>query len=278
MLETFDLKSWGRWSPKTFQVMVEAMRRASVDRVRYIGDPAFVQIPAKLTTREYGQQLAKTIDLNHATRSADLALEIPLSSESENTTHFSVIDSEGMAVANTYTLERIWGSRVVVKDTGILLNNQMRAFNLFPGITTTNGTVGTEANLIAPGKRPISSMTPTIVAKERRVVLVTGSPGSQAIPHTILNIMENVFDFGMTLPQAVDSPRFSQEWFPDRITFETPERYPELMTTMKAMGQNVIRTGPLPQGDAHSILVRKPGDYIGVTDGRRNSDSSAAGY
>lgn len=278
MLETFDLKSWGRWSPKTFQVMVEAMRRASVDRVRYIGDPAFVQIPAKLTTREYGQQLAKTIDLNHATRSADLALEIPLSSESENTTHFSVIDSEGMAVANTYTLERIWGSRVVVKDTGILLNNQMRAFNLFPGITTTNGIVGTEPNLIAPGKRPISSMTPTIVAKERRVVLVTGSPGSQAIPHTVLNIMENVFDFGMSLPQAVDSPRFSQEWFPDRITFETPERYPELMTTMKAMGQNVIRTGPLPQGDAHSILVRKPGDYIGVTDGRRNSDSSAAGY
>ena len=278
MLETFDLKSWGRWSPKTFQAMAEAMRRASLDRARYLGDPAFVQIPAKLTTREYGQQLAKTIDLNHATRSTDLATDIPLSSEGENTTHFSVIDSKGMAVANTYTLERIWGSRVVAKDTGILLNNQMRAFNLFPGITTTNGMIGTAPNLIAPGKRPISSMTPTIVAKDGRVVLVTGSPGSQAIPHTVLGIIENIFDFGMTLPKAVDSPRFSQEGFPDRITFEAPEHYPELMKALKAMGQNVVRTGPLPQGDAHSIFVPKPGSYIGVTDRRRNRQSTAAGY
>jgi gamma-glutamyltranspeptidase/glutathione hydrolase len=278
MLGTFDLKSWGRWSPKTFHVMTEVMRRASLDRARYLGDPAFVQIPAKLTMREYGQQLAKTIDLHKATRSADLATDIPLSPESENTTHFSVIDSKGMAVANTYTLERIWGSRVVAKDTGILLNNQMRAFNLFPGISTTNGMIGTAPNLIAPGKRPISSMTPTIVAQDGRVVLVTGSPGSQAIPHTILGIIENIFDFGMTLPKAVDAPRFSQEGFPDRITFESPERYPELMKNMKTMGQIVVRTGPLPQGDAHSILVLKPGDYVGVTDGRRNSDSSAAGY
>ena len=278
MLETFDLKSWGRWSPKTFQVMAEAMRRANLDRARYLGDPAFVEIPAKLTARDYASQLAKSIDLHHATRSADLAADISLSAESENTTHFSVIDSTGMAVANTYTLERIWGSRVVAKDTGILLNNQMRAFNLFPGITTTNGAVGTKPNLIAPGKRPVSSMTPTIVAREGRVVLVTGSPGSQAIPHTVLNIMENIFDFGMTLPQAVDSPRFSQEWFPDRVTFEAPERFPKLMATMKTLGQNVVRTGPLPQGDAHSILVRKPGDYVGVTDRRRNPDSSAAGY
>jgi gamma-glutamyltranspeptidase/glutathione hydrolase len=278
MLETFDLKSWGRWSPKTFQAMAEAMRRASLDRARYLGDPAFVQIPAKLTTREYGQQLAKTIDLSHATRSTDLATDIPMSSESENTTHFSVIDSKGMAVANTYTLERIWGSRVVVKNTGVLLNNQMRAFNLFPGHTDTNGMIGTAPNLIAPGKRPISSMSPTIVAKDGRVVLVTGSPGSQAIPHTILGIMENVIDFGMTIKEAVDSPRLSQEWIPDRITFEAPEHYPELMKALKAMGQNVVRTGPLPQGDAHSIFVPKPGRYIGVTDRRRNRQSTAAGY
>jgi gamma-glutamyltranspeptidase/glutathione hydrolase len=278
MLETFDVKSWGRWSPKTFHVMVEAMRRASVDRARYVGDPAFVEIPAKLTTREYARQLAKTIDLNHATRSADLAAEIPLSSESENTTHFSVIDSKGMAVANTYTLERIWGSRIVVKGTGILLNNQMRAFNLFPGITTNSGTIGTVPNLIAPGKRPISSMTPTIVAKDGRVFLVTGSPGSRAIPHTVLGIVENVIDFGMTIQQAVDAPRLSHQWLPDQITFEAPERFPDLMKALTAMGQNIIRTGPLPQGDAHTILVRKPGDYIGVTDRRRNSESSASGY
>ena len=278
MLETFDLKSWGRWSPKTFQAVAEAMRRASLDRARFLGDPAFVRMPTDLTTREHAWQLAKTIDLNHATRSVELAPDIPLSSESENTTHFSVIDSQGMAVANTYTLERIWGSRVVAKDTGILLNNQMRAFNLFPGTTTTNGTVGTAPNQIAPGKRPISSMTPTIVAKDGRVVLVTGSPGSQAIPHTVLCIMQNLIDFGMSIQGAVDAPRMSQEWFPDRITFEAPERHLESMTALKAMGQNVVRTGPLAQGDAHSILVRKPGSYIGVTDRRRNPESSATGY
>jgi gamma-glutamyltranspeptidase/glutathione hydrolase len=278
MLETFDLKAWGRWSPLTLHVMAEAMRRANCDRARYLGDPAFVQTPPKLTTPEYGRELARMIDLRHATRSADLATDIPLSSEGEDTAHFSIIDSTGMAVANTYTLERIWGSRVVVKNSGVLLNNQMRAFNLFPGQTDTNGMVGTAPNIIAPGKRPISSMSPTIVAKDGRVVLVTGSPGSQAIPHTVLEIMENVIDFGMSVKKAVDSPRLSHQWFPDRITFETPERYPEVMKALKAMGHDVVRTGPLPQGDAHSILVRKPGSYVGVTDRRRNNQSSASGY
>jgi len=138
--------------------------------------------------------------------------------------------------------------------------------------------VGTAPNLIAPGKRPISSMTPTIVAKDGRVVLVTGSPGSQAIPHTVLGIMENVIDFGMSIQQAVDSPRLSHQWLPDQITFEAPERYPDVVAALQAMGHDVVRTGPLPQGDAHSILVRQPGSYIGVTDRRRNSQSTASGY
>ena len=257
--------------------MTEAMRRANFDRARFIGDPAFVQIPKKLTTHEYGRQLASTIDLHHATRSENLSGKTGLSGEGENTTHFSVIDSSGMAVANTYTLERIWGSRVVVKNSGVLLNNQMRAFNLFPGVTDTNGTVGTAPNLIAPGKRPISSMSPTIVAKDGRVVLVTGSPGSQAIPHTILEIISSVLDFEMSLPAAVEAPRFSHQWFPDRITFEAPERYPVLVNSLKALGHTVERTGPLPQGDAHSILVLKPGSYLGVTDHRRNNVARAVG-
>ncbi len=277
-LENFDLKKWGRWSPETFHVMAEAMRRANYDRARYIGDPKFVQIPEKLTTREYGRQLADSIDLNNATRSVDLSAEIPLSPEGQDTTHFSVVDRDGMAAASTYSLERIWGSRVVVKNTGVLLNNMMRAFNLFPGVTDTNGTLGTAPNQIAPGKRPISSMTPTIVAKDGHAVLVTGSPGSQAIPSTVLCILTSVLDFEMPLATAVESPRFSHKWFPDRITFEAPERFPELVNALRSLGHTVERTGPLPQGDAHSILVRKPGDYIGVTDGRRNRDSSAAGY
>ncbi|HUZ07934.1 MAG TPA: gamma-glutamyltransferase [Candidatus Paceibacterota bacterium] len=277
-LENFDLKKWGRWSPETFHVMAEAMRRANYDRARYIGDPAFVQIPEKLTTREYGRQLANSIDLNQATPSVDLSADIPLSPEGQDTTHFSVIDRDGMAAANTYSLERIWGSRVVVKNTGVLLNNMMRAFNLFPGVTDKKGNFGTAPNIIASGKRPISSMTPTIVARDGRVVLVTGSPGSQAIPSTVLCILTSVLDFGLPLPTAVESPRFSHKWFPDRITFEAPERYPELVNALKAIGHTVERTGPLPQGDAHSIWVSKPGDYLGVTDHRRNSQSSASGY
>lgn len=121
-------------------------------------------------------------------------------------------------------------------------------------------------------------MSPTIMAKDGRVVLVTGSPGSQSIPHTILGIIQNVIDFGMPPRQAVDSPRLSQEWFPDRITFEAPELHPELVEALKKKGHIVVRTGPLPQGDAHSIIVEKPRSYIGVTDRRRNDESSPVGY
>jgi gamma-glutamyltranspeptidase/glutathione hydrolase len=278
MLQTFDLTRWSRWSPGLVHVMAEAMRRANYDRARFLGDPGFVQIPATLTSPEYAAELATAIDLHRATRSADLSSEIPLVSENQDTTHFSVIDSNGMAVANTCSLERIWGSRVVVKNTGILLNNMMRAFNLFPGHTNTKGTIGTAPNTIAPGKRPISSMTPTIVAKDGRVVFVTGSPGSQAIPHTVLEILLSVLEFGMSPSQAVEAPRFSHQWFPDRITFEAPERFPELVKALTDMGHHVVRTGPLPQGDAHMIFVKEPGHCVGVTDHRRNSVSSAAGY
>ena len=256
--------------------MAEVMRRANYDRARYLGDPAFVQIPAKLTTPDYGRQLAKTIDLNQATRSKDLSADIPLSPEGESTTQFSIIDRDGMAVANTFTLERRWGSRIVVKDMGFLLNNDMRAFNLFPGITDTNGNVGTTPNQIAPGKRPISSMTPTIVTKDGRVVLVTGSPGSRAIPHTILCILVSVLDFQIPLSTAVEMPRFSQEWFPDQISFEKPERYPAIVKALNEMGHTIVAPKlPLPfQGDAQSIWVTAPNDYLGVADQRINGQAS----
>jgi gamma-glutamyltranspeptidase/glutathione hydrolase len=270
------LQRWGRWSPQIFHVLAEAMRRANYDRARYLGDPAFVKIPGKLITREYGRQLAASIDLDQATRSEDLSTDIKLSREGESTTQFSIIDKNGMAVANTYTLERRWGSRIVVKDSGFLLNNDMRAFNLFPGWTDTNGLIGTSANLIAPGKRPISSQTPAIIAENGRVKLITGSPGSQAIPHTVLEIMLNTLDFKMPLAEAVRAPRFSHQWLPDQITFEAPELYPETMDALKKLGHTITRTGPLPQGDAHTILVPEPGVYLGVADWRING--KAAGY
>jgi gamma-glutamyltranspeptidase/glutathione hydrolase len=278
MLETFDLKAWGRWSPTTAHVMAEAMRRANCDRARYLGDPAFVQIPGKLTAHEYGHQLARTINLHKATRSKDLAADMPLAPEGTDTTHFSIIDRRGMAVANTYTLERLWGSRIVVKNMGFLLNNNMFSFNLFPGLTDTNGLVGTTPNTILPGKRPLSSQTPTIVAKDGRVKLITGSPGTRAIPNTMAWILVSMLDFEMPIQKAIEAPRLSHEWFPDQISFEAPERYPDLMKALNQMGHTIVRYGPRPQGDAQTIWVIKPNRYVGVADRRRSDKATAAGY
>jgi gamma-glutamyltranspeptidase/glutathione hydrolase len=278
ILANFDLKRWGRWSPTAMHVMAEAMRRGSYDRARYLGDPAFVSIPARLTMPQYGKTLARTIDLHKATPSKPPVDDGTPEQEEKSTTQFSIIDKNGMAVANTYTLERRWGSRIVVRNMGFLLNNDMRAFNLFPGvpgITETNATNPyTVANTIAPGKRPLSSMTPTIVAKNGRVKMVTGSPGSQAIPNTVLCIITSVVNFDVPVQKAVWGPRFSHQWLPDRITFEAPELFPGLMKSLKEMGHTVIRTGPLPQGDAHTILVPRPNRYIGVADWRINGQAS----
>ncbi len=276
VLESFDIKSWGRWSPKTVHVMAEAMRRANYDRARFLGDPAFAPLPTHLLTREYGRQLAETIDLNEATPSISLAKEIPILPEGKDTTHFSVIDKSGMAVANTYTLERRWGSRIVVKNMGFLLNNDMFAFNHYPGETDTKGSIGTSPNTIAPGKRPLTSQTPTIVSRAGKVKLITGSPGSRTIPHTVLCIMVNLFDFDLGIREAVAMPRFSHQWFPDQILLEYSERYPELCKSLSEMGHKVIRFGPLPQGDAHTIWVREPNHYQGAADDRISG--KASGY
>jgi gamma-glutamyltranspeptidase/glutathione hydrolase len=273
MLECFDLRAWGRWSPRTLHVLAEAMRRANYDRARYLGDPAFNDIPARLTNRDYGHGLALTIDCRKATRSESLGNDIPLSAQGENTTHFSVIDRWGMAVGNTYTLERRWGSRVVVKDRGFLLNNDMFAFNHFPGYTDRKGVVGTEPNTIAPGKRMHTSQAPTIVARDGKVKMITGSPGSRGIPHTILCIIVSVLDFDIPVQTAVAAPRMSQEWFPDTLHFEAPELYPDAMASLKAMGHTIVSGS---QGDAHTIWVRAPNRYVGVADHRING--KAAGY
>jgi gamma-glutamyltranspeptidase/glutathione hydrolase len=274
ILENFDLRKQGRWSPETLHLMIETMRRAYYDRAHYLGDADFVQVPTHLTSKEYARNLAQGINREKATRSEDLAKDIPLSQEGDNTTHFSVIDKDGMAVANTYTLERSYGSRVVVRGAGFLLNNEMMDFNWQPGVTNRQGTIGTEANQIAPGKRMLSSQTPTIVARDGKVVLVTGSPGSRTIINTVLCVLVNVLDFEMDVRAAVDAPRLHHAWFPDVVRFEGTREYATVLERLKRMGHTIQGT---KQGDAHSIWVDpKTGHYFGAADRRING--KAAGY
>ncbi len=274
MLETFDLKKHERFSPETLHLMVEVMRRAYLDRARYLGDSDFVKIPAQLTTKEYARELASHISVTRATPSAELAGDIPLAAEGTNTTHFSVIDQDGMAVSNTYTLENSYGSRIVVRGAGFLLNNEMTDFNTKPGVTDRKGSIGTDANLIAPGKRMLSSQTPVIVARNGKVFLVTGSPGSRTIINTDLSILISVLDYNMNIREAVDAPRLHHQWFPDVVHLENMDRYPETVEALRKMGHK-LATGR--QGDAHSILVdHGTGVYYGAQDKR--IDGKAAGY
>jgi gamma-glutamyltranspeptidase/glutathione hydrolase len=272
ILENFDLRKQGRFSSETLHLMIETMRRAYCDRARYVGDSDFVKIPAFLTSKEHARKLAQSIDPHKATRSEELARDIPLKGEGDSTTHFSVIDGDGMAVSNTYTLERSYGSRIVVKGAGFLLNNEMMDFNWFPGETTRDGSIGTEANQIAPGKRMLSSQTPTIVAKDGKIVLITGSPGSRTIMNTVLCVVVNTIDFDMEIQAAVDAPRLHHAWFPDTVRFEGVSKYAEAVRHLEAMGHTVRGTR---QGDAHSIaLDRKTGKYIGAADQRINGKVS----
>jgi gamma-glutamyltranspeptidase/glutathione hydrolase len=275
ILEPQRLRDNGRWNPITLHWMTEAMRRAYRDRAEYLGDSDFARVPEKLITKNYAQELAKTIDPDRATPSDAVAGSIRLSDE--NTTHFSVIDSSGMAVANTYTLEQAFGGKIVVRGGGFLLNNEMGDFNSRPGLTNRKGLIGTEPNLIAPGKRMLSSMTPTIVMRDGRVVLVAGSPGGRTIINTVLCVVLNVIEFRMPLRDAVDTPRMHHQWLPDELRVERSleREHPEAIAALRQRGHRVI-VNSSPQGDAHCIAADEKGGYVGVADQRRSG--WAAGY
>jgi gamma-glutamyltranspeptidase / glutathione hydrolase len=246
--------------------MIEAMRRGYADRARHLGDPDFVPIPEHLATKDYARKLATGIDLAKATPSAQVAPEIALEGEGESTTHFSVVDEDGMAVSNTTTLENSYGNRVVVRGAGYLLNNEMTDFNPKPGSTSRGGRIGTNANLIAPGKRMLSSMTPVIVTKDGKPVLVTGSPGGRTIINTVLCVVVNVVDFEMPIERAVSAPRLHHQWFPDAARFEGVRQHPELVAKLKALGHDVTQAR---QGDAHTIWIDpKTGLRVGAADKR----------
>ncbi|MBU22264.1 MAG: gamma-glutamyltransferase [Acidobacteria bacterium] len=272
ILENFDLKSKGRWSPDTAHLIIEAMRRAYADRARYLGDDDFIDIPRHLTTKEYARELAASIDPAHSTPSEKIGPRLTEVEESEETTHYSVIDRNGMAVSNTYTLESGYGSGVVVEGAGFLLNNEMGDFNRNPGVTNNRGSIGTDANLIVPEKRMLSSMSPTIAARDGKVVLVTGSPGGRTIINTVLNVTLGVLEFDMNIRDAVDAPRLNMQWFPDRVGFqgfEDPE-YEDFVKQLTVMGHRVARGGG---GDANSIFV-EDGIFIGAAD-NENGGASA---
>ncbi|HUG68008.1 MAG TPA: gamma-glutamyltransferase, partial [Pirellulaceae bacterium] len=279
ILEPFKLREHPRLGSRNMHLITEAMRRVFCDRARYLADPDFADIPPQLTTEDYAAELAGNIDLDHATRSEALAPEIALAPESPDTTHFSVIDRDRMAVSNTYTLEASWGSRIVVTGAGFVLNNEMGDFNWERGVTNRGGQIGTAPNLIEPGKRMLSSQAPFIVARDGKAFLLTGSPGGRTIINTVLGNLLNVLEFEMTLAEAIDAPRLHHQWFPDELRFEgtnSPE-HAAAVEQLRSRGHTVLQRDR--QGSAHSIQVdRATGQFIGVADWRRGGAAVGANF
>jgi gamma-glutamyltranspeptidase/glutathione hydrolase len=261
-------------------LVLEAMRRGFLDRARWLGDSDFGDIPVdRLTSKTHAVDRAASIDLAHASSSVALGTDIvteALGNEPEETTHFSVIDADGMAVSNTYTIEGGYGSYVVVPGTGFLLNNEMGDFNKKPGDTNAQGDIGTPPNNIEPGKRMLSSMTPTIVRKDGRTVLITGSPGGRTIINTVLSVVLGVTEFGLSAREAVAAPRMNHNWLPDRGSIEAGALTPEVLAQLEAMG-HAIRVGERwQQGDASTIAVDPITRVAYGAPDRRGGDSKAS--
>ncbi len=221
ILEGYDLKATGHNSADYIHRLVEAMRRAYADRAKHMGDPAFWQVPvAGLISKSYADGQRKTIDLTKATSSKDVSAGDPPAKESQDTTHFSVMDKDGNAVANTYTINFAFGSGYSVDGAGFLLNNEMDDFAAKPGVPNAYGLIGGDANAIEPQKRPLSSMTPTIVLKDGEPVIATGSPGGSTIITVVMQVLLNVFDFDMNIAEATAAPRIHHQWLPDNVITE----------------------------------------------------------
>ena len=227
----------------------------------------------RLTSKEYAMRLRKGIRSDRASKSSSDKFEWPV--ESAQTTHLSVVDGERNAVALTYTLGDNYGSKIVVSDAGFLLNNDMRDFNAQPGVTDEKGLIGTEPNLAAPGKRMLSSMTPTILTKEGELYMVTGSPGGRTIINTVLQTILNVIDFGMNVQEAVDAPRFGHEWLPDVIKYERNGLSPDTLSILRGLGHSLEAINS--QGVVAAIVVDTKRNELEAAIDRRASNGGAAG-
>jgi gamma-glutamyltranspeptidase/glutathione hydrolase len=275
ILEGYDVAAMGHNSPEHIHIMAEAMRRAFRDRAMHMADADFADPPLEeLTSKGYAETLRGGIDLTQASVSDPSDVELP--HESLETTHYSVVDGNGMAVSVTYTLESGFGSKIVVPGGGFLLNNEMGDFNASPGMTTATGLIGTEPNLARPQQRMLSSMTPTIIARDGELVAVTGSPGGRTIINTVFQVALNIMEFGMGIQEAVNSSRLHHQWLPDGMRMEEDGMTAETQATLEAMGHTVQVRGR--QGTAHSIMIDpQTGERVGAPD-PRGTDAGAAGY
>jgi len=275
ILEGYDLQAMGHNSAAYIHHLTEAMRRAYRDRARYVGDTDFVDVPLeRLTSKAYAERLRATIDADRATDSRPSDIEQPY--ESPETTHYSVVDAEGMAASVTTTLESWFGTKITVPGAGFLLNNEMGDFNPRRGLTNERGYIGTEPNLARPEQRMLSSMTPSILARQGELVAVVGSPGGRTIINTVLHVILNIVDFEMGIQEAVNASRFHHQWLPDQIRIEERGTTVDSIRILEAMGHEVRMRGS--QGRAHCIMIDpRTGERLGAAD-PRGIDGAAVGY
>jgi len=275
ILEGFELSTFGHNTAPYIHHLSEAMRRAFRDRAHFLADVDFIDVPVhELTSKVHASDLRSSISARRATVSQ--VRDVTVRYESPETTHYSVVDGNGMAVSVTYTLEAGYGSGIVVPGGGFLLNNEMGDFNAGPGLTDDRGLIGTNPNLARPQQRMLSSMTPSIVARDGRLVAVVGSPGGRTIINTVAQIILNVIDFGMNIQMAVNAPRIHHQWLPDRIRIEGDGTSAATVERLEAMGHTVQMGGG--QGSAHSIMIDpRTGERLGAAD-PRSPDAGARGH
>jgi gamma-glutamyltranspeptidase / glutathione hydrolase len=273
MMENAKLSKYQFHSPEAVHLMAEAERRVYADRAEHMGDPDFWPVPVeKLTNPLYIKE--RMSDFNPAAATSSDQIKAGSFAESEQTTHYSIVDAEGNAVSVTTTLNDSYGSRCVVGGAGFILNNEMDDFSAKPGAPNIYGAIGGAANAIVANKRPLSSMTPTIITKKGKVWMVVGTPGGTTIPNSVFQTIVNVTEFNMPLQLAVSSGRFHHQWKPDTIFME-PDALPEAtVEKLKQMGHKVTKRGPM--GRVEAIMRVKKGKWEGVADTR--GDDHAAGY
>lgn len=274
MLENYDLTAMGHNSAQHIHTLVESMRRAYADRSLHLGDSDFVKVPVKtLTSKKYAKQLVATINPDKASLSKDIQPDANLPYESDQTTHFSVVDKWGNAATNTYTLNYSYGSGIVATGTGVLLNNEMDDFSAKPGHANGYGLIGGEANSIAPGKRPLSSMSPTVILKDKELFMVTGTPGGSRIITTTLQVISNVIDYDMNVADATSATRIHHQWLPDYIRVESGLSL-DTIKLLEQKGHQIKLQSTM--GSTQSIMKSENGLY-GASDPRTPS-SLSAGY